>query len=46
MKEKNYLRNKKEPLGKTIPRNYIFPEEIKNEEFKFGVPTQGSEYNF
>ena len=42
MKEKQYLRSRKEPLGKTMERNYIFPQEAQSDGFKFGVPTQGS----
>ncbi len=42
MNEKKYVRNQKEPLGKNMDRNYIFPEEVKDENFKFGVPTPGS----
>ena len=42
MKEKQYQRSQKEPLGKTMQRNYEFPNVVKSEEFKFGVPTQGS----
>lgn len=41
MKEQKYVRTQKEPLGKTMQRNYVFPEEVKNDDFKFGVPTQG-----
>lgn len=42
MKEKQYVRSKKEPLGKTMERNYIFPPEAQTDGFKFGVPTHGS----
>lgn len=45
MREKQYSRSKKESLGKTMQRNYIFPEETKTENFKFGVPTRGSNFN-
>jgi len=44
MKEQKYVRTQKEPLGKTLQRNYVFPEEVKKEVFKFGVPTQGGKY--
>lgn len=42
MKEKQYQRTQKEPLGKSMQRNYNFPHEVSNEQFQFGVPTQGS----
>jgi hypothetical protein len=40
--EDKYARNQREPLGKSIIRNYDFPQAVKNEEFKFGIPTSGS----
>lgn len=40
--ENKYIRKNKEPLGKSIVRNYTFPEKINaNENFKFGIPTVG-----
>ena len=39
--ESNYSSNKREPLGKSIVRNYKFPDTVKKEEFKFGLPTTG-----
>ena len=39
--ESHYASKKREPLGKSLVRDYIFPEEVKNENFKFGVPTKG-----
>ena len=45
MKEKQYVKSQKEPLGKTMQRNYLFPQEVKSNAFKFGVPTQGSKLN-
>ena len=41
LNESNYASNKREPLGKSIVRNYNFPEEVKNPGFRFGVPTKG-----
>ena len=41
LNETNYASNKREPLGKSIVRNYNFPEEVKNPGFRFGVPTKG-----
>ena len=41
IKEDKYARNQREPLGKSIIRNYNFPETVKEENFKFGVPTTG-----
>lgn len=39
--ESHYASSKREPLGKSIVRNYKFPEACKNESFRFGVPTTG-----
>ena len=39
--ESHYASKKKEPLGKGLVRDYIFPEDVKNQNFKFGVPTKG-----
>ena len=39
--ESHYASRKREPLGKSLQRDYIFPEEVKNDKFKFGVPTKG-----
>ncbi|MCQ2817698.1 MAG: hypothetical protein MJ252_10575 [archaeon] len=38
---KFYASRKREPLGKGLIRDYIFPEEVKQEKFKFGIPTIG-----
>ena len=39
--ESQYPSNKREPLGKSIMRNYNFPEEVKSDGFRFGIPTKG-----
>ena len=40
--ESHYASNKREPLGKSLIRNYKYPEEIKNNNnFRFGIPTKG-----
>jgi len=39
--ESHYASSKREPLGKSLIRDYKFPEEVKNEGFRFGVPTTG-----
>jgi hypothetical protein len=39
IKEDNYARNQREPLGNSIIRNYNFPDTVKNEKFKFGLET-------
>jgi hypothetical protein len=31
-------------LAKTINRNYNFPEQTKNQDFKFGLPTEESRW--
>ena len=41
LSESRYASNKREPLGKSIVRNYQFPEVVKSNDFKFGVPTSG-----
>jgi hypothetical protein len=37
MNEQIYAKNKREPLGKSIIRNYNFPDLIKEENFRFGL---------
>ena len=32
---------KKRPLDKSIIRNYKFPEQVKENNFRFGIPTTG-----
>ena len=39
--ESHYASSKREPLGKSIVRNYKFPEVVKNDDFRFGIPTTG-----
>jgi len=41
IKENQYATAKREPLGKPIIRNYEFPEEVKQDQFRFGVQTTG-----
>ena len=41
IQEQKYARNNREPLGKSIMRNYEFPEKVKEDTFKFGIPTAG-----
>ena len=41
LSESRYASNKREPLGKSIVRNYNFPEVVKSEDFRFGIPTTG-----
>jgi len=43
LNEAKYGSHKREPLGKPMPRNYEFPEEVKKEDFKFGVKVVDSE---
>jgi len=42
MQEQKYARCQREPLGKSIMRNYNFPEIIQDNKFRFGVETIGS----
>lgn len=44
MQEQKYTRCQREPLGKSIMRNYNFPEVIKENKFRFGVETTGGKY--
>lgn len=46
IKEQKYASSRREPLGNSIQRNYIFPEVVKKEEFKFGVPTVGCKHKY
>ena len=39
--ESHYASSKREPLGKSIVRNYKFPEQVKDDNFRFGIPTTG-----
>ena len=41
MREQKYAKAKREPLGKSIMRNYIFPDSVKEENFRYGVDTNG-----
>ncbi len=39
-KEKIYESEKVKPLGKTLNRNYDYPQKTKNDNFYFGVATK------
>ena len=41
MNEQKYAKAKREPLGKSIMRNYSFPDSVKEDNFKFGINTGG-----
>jgi hypothetical protein len=41
IQENKYARNNREPLGKSLMRNYNFPEKTTQDNFKFGIPTTG-----
>jgi hypothetical protein len=41
MQEQKYARCQREPLGKSIMRNYKFPESVREDKFRFGVETTG-----
>lgn len=41
LKEKLYSSSIKEPLGHSLQRNYQFPDQVKDPNFKFGVSTTG-----
>lgn len=43
VKESKYASHYREPLGKSFVRGHDLPETTKQEEFKYGVPTVGSE---
>eukprot|EP00744_Colponema_vietnamica_P004533 GILI01006748.1.p1 GENE.GILI01006748.1~~GILI01006748.1.p1 ORF type:complete len:449 (+),score=65.06 GILI01006748.1:52-1347(+) len=42
-KESIYQSTKREPLGKAFTRNYSLPEEVKSEDFKYGVKSNQCE---
>jgi hypothetical protein len=42
MNEQKYKQAKREPLGKSLIRNYKFPDVVKDDEFKFGLKSIGS----
>lgn len=44
MQEQKYFRCQREPLGKSIMRNYKFPELVKDNNFRFGVETTGGKF--
>ena len=39
--ESRYAQSKREPLGKSIVRNYEFTYTVKKDGFRFGIPTKG-----
>ena len=39
--ESRYASNKREPLGKSIVRNYKLPDVVKSADFRFGIPNSG-----
>lgn len=42
IRESKYATSWREPLGKGLQRNYVFPEKVTHtEKFRFGVPTVG-----
>ena len=41
--EAKYASHKREPLGKPMPRSYIMPEEVKTDEFRYGLKIIPSE---
>lgn len=45
IKEDKYSSSRREPLGKGLQRNYEFPQKVKEDIFRFGVPTGGCKYN-
>ena len=43
LKESQYQSNMREPLGASFSRGHKMPDAVINSEFKYGVPTVGSE---
>lgn len=43
IKEQRYATSKREPLGQTLSRDYVYPAAVTQTDFKFGVPTKFSE---
>lgn len=44
MQEQKYARCQREPLGKSIMRNYKFPEIVKEDQFRFGIDSTGGKH--
>jgi len=44
LNEAKYASHKREPLGKPMPRNYVYPQAVTQEDFKFGAKTLDSTY--
>ena len=42
--ENKYAKNQREPLGKSIIRNYKLPDKIKEDDFRFGLQTTGCKF--
>lgn len=43
LKESQYQSSKREPLGTSYMRGHNMPDAVQDTEFKYGVPTVGSE---
>lgn len=46
LKEEKYASHQREPLAKPMARNYKMPEEVKKEDFRFGVKVIPSIFKF
>ncbi|MDR3735275.1 MAG: hypothetical protein P4L10_07040 [Acidobacteriaceae bacterium] len=46
LNEAKYATHKREPLGKPMPRNYVMPSKVQQEDFRYGVKTIGSTSHF
>lgn len=44
IKEDQYSRNQREPLGNSIRRHYKYPNEVTKEDFKFGLAPVESKF--
>ncbi len=44
--EDKFASSKKEPLESRLQRNYIFPDQVNKDEFRFGVQTTGCKLNY
>lgn len=43
LKEQHYAREKKEPLGQSMQRDYVYPAQVHGREFRFGAQSLVSE---
>jgi hypothetical protein len=45
LKESKYASQQKEPVGKSLSRDYKLPEVCADQNFKYGKPTDANQYS-